>query len=518
MLFPERGCPGSIMHCKVYSGRYTICKTVAVIGAGIAGLSAGIYARQSGFDVTIYESDALPGGASTSWKRKGYLFEGGMHWLTGSSEKNPLHRIWCEVGALGNTVPIHNRELFHVFSWNEKTVNLYRDVRKFREHLVSLFPEDEKEIKRLCASVVTFTKIAMPVMDIPGVRAKHKAHLPLLLLLGMLPALPSLIGYCTLTAGEYIRRFKSPYLRMMIQNIVGPDYSAAALLFTLATLASGDGGYPEGGSVGMIRRMAETFSRLGGKIVYNTSVTSVSVRGGAADGIRIGSDTIPADAVIVTRDTLSAVDTLFSPPVEEPWTRRMRKNVVPLLNTFISVGIETDLSALPERIQFVPHHPFVCGGVAQPIVLICNYAGYEGYAPAGCTAVTSCIIGDTYAFWKACKEAGTYKQEKEKLALEFIALLAEHYPQTAGKIAVWDVATPLTYERYLGSSKGSWMTVLGKGLKYESYPSKPKSIKNVYFASQRLKSPGGLPIAVDSGRRAVQYLCRDTRTVFQGEV
>ncbi|HOO28715.1 MAG TPA: FAD-dependent oxidoreductase, partial [Lachnospiraceae bacterium] len=48
-------------------------KKVIIAGAGIAGLTAGIYARQSGFEVTIYESHAIAGGASTSWRRNGYL-------------------------------------------------------------------------------------------------------------------------------------------------------------------------------------------------------------------------------------------------------------------------------------------------------------------------------------------------------------------------------------------------------------------------------------------------------------
>ena len=44
-------------------------KKIIIVGAGLAGLTAGIYARQSGFDVTIYESHSIPGGASTSWRR-----------------------------------------------------------------------------------------------------------------------------------------------------------------------------------------------------------------------------------------------------------------------------------------------------------------------------------------------------------------------------------------------------------------------------------------------------------------
>ena len=52
-------------------------KNVIIIGAGITGLSAGVYAAKAGFKTTILESHIIPGGLSTSWKRKGYLFEGG---------------------------------------------------------------------------------------------------------------------------------------------------------------------------------------------------------------------------------------------------------------------------------------------------------------------------------------------------------------------------------------------------------------------------------------------------------
>ena len=41
------------------------------------------------------------------------------------------------------------------------------------------------------------------------------------------------------------------------------------------------------------------------------------------------------------------------------------------------------------------------------------------------------------------------------------------------------------------------------------------SVKNLYFAGQRTIMPGGLPIAVVSGRKAVQYLCRDNNVMFR---
>jgi phytoene dehydrogenase-like protein len=144
-----------------------------------------------------------------------------------------------------------------------------------------------------------------------------------------------------------------------------------------------------------------------------------------------------------------------------------------------------------------------------------NYASFPGYAPEGCTAVTALIMGDSYDFWKKCRDNGTYEMEKEKLAENYIRLLSDKIPKIRGKVAVWDVATPLTYERYLHSYKGSWMSVMNQ-TRPKNYPSKPENIQNLYFAGQRLMTPGGLPVALTTGRTAVQYLCRDTNTIFQG--
>jgi phytoene dehydrogenase-like protein len=68
-------------------------KQVIVIGGGVAGLSAAIYAKRSGFDVTLCEQHSIVGGMCTSWRRKGYLFEGAIHWLTGSSPKTQLYQM-----------------------------------------------------------------------------------------------------------------------------------------------------------------------------------------------------------------------------------------------------------------------------------------------------------------------------------------------------------------------------------------------------------------------------------------
>ena len=492
-------------------------KQVIIVGAGIAGLTAGIYARQSGFDVTIYESHTIPGGASTSWRRGGYYFEGGLHWLTGSSPKTQLNKLWREVGALDDSVSIYNRDPFFLYEENGVSARLYRDPKQLRKHFLELSPEDRKAINRLCNDIKTFTRMQMPITDLPKLKVKHPSKIPVSMLFSMMPALMRLQYYQNRSATELGDQFKNPQIRNLLKNMIGEDFSASAVLFTIATLAAGDGGYPTGGSLAMAGRMAKYFESLGGNIQYKTKVEKVAVEHGAATGVVIDGQTIQADAVIVTQDTLNAIDQLFDEPIREPWAEQMRRETEVLTDVFIGIGVEADLSDLPLNCTFPVSKPIQLGEITYRYIGFNNYAGFAGYAPEGCTTLTSVLMGG-YDFWKNAQANGTYAAEKQKLADTLIREICLKYPKIVGKVAVVDVATPLTYERYLGSYKGSWMTMTRKGQPNRQYPCKPEGIEHLYFAGQRLTTPGGCPVALTTGRTAAQYLCLDTDTVFQGNL
>jgi phytoene dehydrogenase-like protein len=74
-------------------------KSIAIIGAGISGLAAGCYARMNGDQLRIFEMHNLPGGLCTAWERRGYTFDGCLHYLFGSGAGQPFHQVWRELGA-----------------------------------------------------------------------------------------------------------------------------------------------------------------------------------------------------------------------------------------------------------------------------------------------------------------------------------------------------------------------------------------------------------------------------------
>ena len=86
---------------------------VVVIGGGIAGLSAGIYALRAGFDAEIYEKNAIPGGECIGWNRKGYHIDNCIHWLTGTKKGTELYDVWKEVGALSDDTEYAKIDAFY---------------------------------------------------------------------------------------------------------------------------------------------------------------------------------------------------------------------------------------------------------------------------------------------------------------------------------------------------------------------------------------------------------------------
>ena len=491
-------------------------KRVVVIGGGIAGLSAGVYAQKCGFDVTVLESHSIPGGICTSWKRKGYLFEGAMHWLTGSNKKEPMYKVWQHIGALNDDIKIHYSEPFKEYDYNGTPIRLYRDVDKTEKHLIELSPADEKEIRLLCKNIRKVQKLVMPLWDVRGTKVTKRRKPTLGLFFRVLSANRAMRKASTVPKEEYINRFKHEGIREFFGHLVAGKYSATWLYFSMGNQARGDGGFPDGGSLPFATRIAKTLKDAGGKIVFNTRADRVVTENGKAVAVEANGTTYPADAVIVTADAMQ-MEHLFDTKPQAEWLDQMRASAQPTMCTFVSLGIDADLKHYSKDTTFKLDKPLKVANWEHKYLSFTNYANDPKFSPEGKAAATVLLISNCYDFWKKAREDGRYEEEKDKVAADVIAALATKIPEIADKVEVYDVATPLTYQRYCANWKGSWMTMMAHSMKVRAYPAVVSNLSGVYFAGHRMRAPGGLPVAAMSGRTAVQYLCRDTDTLFISE-
>ena len=119
---------------------------VVIVGGGLAGLSAGCYARVNDFDVTIVEHNLALGGVCTAWQRGAYLVDGCIHWLTGG----PFMQIYEELGIIP---PVEVRPLTEFATYRHAldkwSVSIRRNLAETADALRRLAPEDADEIARL---------------------------------------------------------------------------------------------------------------------------------------------------------------------------------------------------------------------------------------------------------------------------------------------------------------------------------------------------------------------------------
>ena len=103
-------------------------KSIVIVGAGIAGLSTGCYARMNGYKTAIFEMHGIPGGLCTAWKRKGYTFDISMHMLTGS-KGGPAQQMWKELGVVKDQAFFYHDEVVRIES-GRKSLSVCTDPRR----------------------------------------------------------------------------------------------------------------------------------------------------------------------------------------------------------------------------------------------------------------------------------------------------------------------------------------------------------------------------------------------------
>ena len=95
---------------------------------------------------------------------------------------------------------------------------LYRDPEQLRRHFLALSPEDHKAINRLIRDIKKFTRVQMPVTDLPKLKTKHPIKFPVSMLFSMLPAMPRMKYYQNLSAAEFGDQFNHPQIRNLPQK------------------------------------------------------------------------------------------------------------------------------------------------------------------------------------------------------------------------------------------------------------------------------------------------------------
>jgi phytoene dehydrogenase-like protein len=492
-------------------------KKIIIIGGGIAGMSAGIFAQKNGFESVILEKNPVPGGECTGWDRKGYHIDGCIHWLAGTKPGTPLNALWQTVGALDGA-EIFEPEDFLSFEYNDISINFYRDLDKLKSSWLAISPDDKKAIEEFVRMIRQLHTMEVPV-DKPADMMNPLEKIKMLASMkdvGMV-----LQKYAKVSLPEYARAFKHPALREALTSFLPEGYSSVALFFGLAAFTKGDANVPRGGSRAMALRMAERYKELGGLLEAPCEVVDLEISHNRATKVVCkNGKTFEADYIIAACDAKVLFAGLLKGRYNDPAyeMRYSNPNTYPLASQLqVSLGYAGTVGNLPRTI-FMQSEPIKYGATEIDRFKLTHFGHEPGYAPDGHTALHAIVnqFAEDYEVWsKFYNDKEAYRNEKERIGQEVLEAIENRFPEMSGKLEVFDVATPKTYERYCKAHRGAFMPfMMTTGGKMLDHSGRIKGLKNLYLSGQWLQPPGGLPTAAITGKDTIMRICKQEKQPF----
>lgn len=487
---------------------------IVIIGGGIAGLSAGIYAQKAGFDSVVYEKHSVPGGQCTGWMREGHYIDNCICWMTCAKEGYDLWEMWKDSAICADGIEIHQHDYFYKSELDGKAVYLWRDLARAKKEMLELSPQDKKEINKFFKYVKLSESLDVPVkkpLDMMNIFELTKMGLK------MIKMVPVILKYSKMSVGDLAKKFKHPLLQKVITDYMPLDYLAHLFITAYGTISSGGGGIPVGGSLAAMLRMADRYKSLGGKLICNAPVEKIIIENGKASGVLLSDGTkADADFVICSTDTYHTFEKLIDQKYMPPLLKKSyddRKNN-PLGSSFHAAFSYDGLTDKIAGRTFFDCSGFNLAGRTITRMNSKNYSFEKTQAPDGKCVIQVKILENEqeYLYWKNLYETdkGQYDKAKEKAASDIQKALEEHYPFTKGKLKLLDVWTPYTYTRYCNAYRGVYMTFITtkKSPNLTNVPGVVKGVSNLFLAGQWLMVPGGIPVALVTGKYAVQRILK----------
>ncbi len=490
-------------------------KSIIIIGAGIAGLSAGCYGQMNSYRTQIFEMHDSPGGVCTSWRRGEYTINGCIGWLVGSSPNSNYFRIWEELGAVQGRKMIDHEEYIRVVGKDGKAFIIYCDIDRLEQHMKDLAPQDADVIDEFINAARICAKFNPPVDKAPEV----SGLLDLLRFLIHARAFLRVFSkWKSVSFQDFAKRFSSPFMRQVLQLPSSDVLSVLGMLGMLGWFHRKAAGYPVGGSLEFAGAIERRYLDLGGEIRYRSPVAEILVENDQAVGVRLRDGTTHrSDIVISAADGHTTIfDMLGRKYIDEEI--RGYYTDLPLFPplTHVALGVARSFAGLPHSVVYPLDPPMAIGGREQKSLSVEIYNFDPTLAPPNKTALRVMLPSD-YAYWKELRQdLERYKAEKKKIADMVIALLDEHYPGLAGQVEMWDVATPITWERYTGNWKGSyegWLFSEKTMPPFRMRKTLP-GLASFYMAGQWVEPGGGLPAVAVSGRNVIQIICKHNKKRF----
>ena len=130
---------------------------IIIIGAGLGGLTAGAKLAKEGKKVLLVEQHKRPGGCATTFKRKEFTFEVGLHEMDGIKDVDMKMKIFRELGVFEKVEFLTVPE-FYRFINDRYQITIPHDIEKTKAILNKTFPGETSGIDSYFDQIINAKK------------------------------------------------------------------------------------------------------------------------------------------------------------------------------------------------------------------------------------------------------------------------------------------------------------------------------------------------------------------------
>jgi len=466
--------PASMKTAKPYHlDRSTGPWDAIVIGSGIGGVgAAALLSRYGGKRVLVLERHYTPGGFTHIFRRPGYEWDVGVHYVGEAAPGQAIRAAfeavtdgsleWASLGAVYDRIVIGT----DTYELRAGADNLRRDLKRY-------FPQEAHAIDRYLAMVA----------EVAAASGRYF----------MAKVLPAPIAAL---AGPRLRRSFMRYAERSTRSVL-EDLTRDQRLIAVLTGQWGDFGlppaqssfavhaiianhylegayYPVGGARRIFDAIAPVIEAGGGRVLINAEVSGIAIKNGWAVGVTMSDGAvIRAPLVVSDAGVLDTFRRLLPEAVAErcdPDRTALEPSTahlclyIGLRHSAGELGLpKSNLWIYPEeRHERTFANALEDSDAAMPAVYIsfpsAKDPDFARRHPGRATIdVITFVRWNSFAQWSDTrwkKRPQEYDAMKEKLTARLLEVVYRHLPQIKGRIDVCELSTPVTTRHFSNYANG----------------------------------------------------------------
>ena len=484
-----------------------------IIGSGMGSLTSAAILAKEGQKVLVLERHYIAGGFTHIFKRKGFEWDVGIHYIGEVQRETSVIRKlfdyisnselqWADMGDVYDKIVIGDKEYDFV-----------KGVQNFKEKMHSYFPNEKTAIDDYVRLVFEAIKTSQKFyMDkaLPPIMSKifgGKMRKPFYKfsdkttyqVLSSLTNNEELIKVLSGQYGDYG---------------LPPKESSFVMHAAVARHYFAGGSFPVGGSSEIAKTIDKVIEKAGGTIIINAEVDEIIIKNNKAIGVNMkDGKSFFAEKIISGAGIMTTYNKLIPEKIVEKHALKQQLKTVKrsVSHACLYIGLDgspeelklpkTNYWIYPDKIDHdTAVHNYLTDLDAEfPVVYISFPSAKDPdwsnrYPGKSTIDIITLLPFEGFKNWngtKWMKRGEDYNDKKEKIAQRLLDVLYKHIPQAKGKIQHYELSTPLTTQHFINYDKGEIYGLDHTPKRFRQNFLKPRTkIKNLYLTGQDVVTAG----------------------------